>query len=303
VVDEVRERLLACDGVIVWVDPIVNGQDRSLLDPMLRDVASQGIWVSAHPDVILKMGTKEVLYRTRHLGWGTDTRLYSNPDELQEGLSLLLKEGPRVLKQHRGSGGSGVWKVELARDALRATEATVRVLHAQRGSTIQEMPLGEFVQQCHPFFTDSGCMIDQPFQDRLGEGVVRCYLTHNRVVGFGFQHVKALMPPPLPEDGPEAAEVPPRLYYGSGKPEFQALKAMLESAWIPQMQQALDIDTESLPVIWDADFLFGPKTASGDDTYVLGEINVQSVYPFPEDALEPLTQAAAARMIASKSVH
>jgi hypothetical protein len=22
------------------------------------------------------MGTKEVLYRTKHLGWGTDTRLY-----------------------------------------------------------------------------------------------------------------------------------------------------------------------------------------------------------------------------------
>jgi hypothetical protein len=55
--------------------------------------------VSAHPDVILKMGPREVLYRTQHLGWGTDTWLYSNPDELLAGLSLLLKSGPRVLKQ------------------------------------------------------------------------------------------------------------------------------------------------------------------------------------------------------------
>jgi hypothetical protein len=31
-------------------------------------VASQGVWVSA--DVILKMGVKEVLYRTKDLGWG-----------------------------------------------------------------------------------------------------------------------------------------------------------------------------------------------------------------------------------------
>jgi hypothetical protein len=30
----------------------------------------KGVWVSAHPDVILKMGVKEVLHRTRHLGWG-----------------------------------------------------------------------------------------------------------------------------------------------------------------------------------------------------------------------------------------
>ena len=44
--------------------------------PLLREVARAGPWVSAHPDVILKMGVKEVLYRTRHLGWGTDTHLY-----------------------------------------------------------------------------------------------------------------------------------------------------------------------------------------------------------------------------------
>ena len=34
---------------------------------MLREVATAGVWVSAHPDVILKMGVKSVLYRTREL--------------------------------------------------------------------------------------------------------------------------------------------------------------------------------------------------------------------------------------------
>ena len=71
--DEVCEQLLKVDGVLVWVDPLSRGKTRALLDPMLRDVASRGPWISAHPDVILKMGTKEVLYRTKHLGWGTDT--------------------------------------------------------------------------------------------------------------------------------------------------------------------------------------------------------------------------------------
>jgi hypothetical protein len=65
---EVRAQLLGCDGVLVWVNPLSDGQNRMMLDALLRDVASKGVWVSAHPDVILKMGTKEVLYRTKHLG-------------------------------------------------------------------------------------------------------------------------------------------------------------------------------------------------------------------------------------------
>ena len=72
------------DGVLVWVNPISEGQDRTTLDAMLRDVASRGIWVSAHPDVILKMGAKEVLHRTRHLGWGTDTHLYRTARAFRE---------------------------------------------------------------------------------------------------------------------------------------------------------------------------------------------------------------------------
>jgi len=65
------------------------------------------------------------------------------------------------------------------------------------------------------------------------------------------------------------------------------------------MCQVLDIDRECLPVIWDADFLYGPKTASGEDTYVLCEINVSSVYPFPDSALEPLARATSGRLRAS----
>lgn len=299
-VDHAYKQLIDLDGVLVWVDPIMRGQDRSRLDAMLWEVASQGVWVSAHPDIIMKMGTKEVLYHTRHLGWGTDTHVYRTPDELSEGLSRLLPVGPRVLKQQRGNGGIGTWKVELVSNASPAVEITVRVLHALRGSAIEEMRLGDFVQRCQPYFAGSGCIIDQPFMTRLGEGMVRCYLVQDRVAGFGFQLVKALMPPP-PGVEPEAVEVPPRLYYGPQKSEFQALKATLESEWVPQMQQVLDIDTGSLPAIWDADFLYGPKTASGEDTYVLCEVNVQSVYPFPEEALEPLAHAAMTLMIVAKS--
>ena len=45
--DEVREQLLSADGVLVWVDPIHQGKTRAALDPLLREVAARGPWVSA----------------------------------------------------------------------------------------------------------------------------------------------------------------------------------------------------------------------------------------------------------------
>src|SRR5581483_5508418 len=62
VLDAVRAQLVTFDGVRVWVNPIHEGRSRAKLDALLRDVAARGVWVSAHPDVILKMGTKEVLH-------------------------------------------------------------------------------------------------------------------------------------------------------------------------------------------------------------------------------------------------
>src|SRR5215470_14491532 len=72
VLDAVRARLAALDGVLVWVNPIHEGRNRGNLDALLREVAARGVWVSAHPDVILKMGTKEVLYHTRAMSWGCE---------------------------------------------------------------------------------------------------------------------------------------------------------------------------------------------------------------------------------------
>ena len=54
----------------------------------------------------------------------------------------------------------------------------------------------------------------------------------------------------------------------------------------------LDIDAASLPIIWDADFLYGPRATSGEDTYVLCEINVSSVFAIPDQA-----PAAIARLV------
>jgi hypothetical protein len=294
--EEVHKQLLRVDGVLVWMNPIQDGKDRSVLDAMLRDVADTGVFVSTHPDIILKMGTKEVLYRTRDMQWGCDTRMYGTTEQLRRELPTSLATGKsRVLKQFRGNGGEGIWKIELVKmDSIPLSGTAVRVRHAKRGGIEQEVALEEFFSICEPYFSKrGGGIIDQAYQERLPEGMVRCYLVHDRIVGFGHQAVNALFPAP---PGSEAPQPGPRLYHPPEMPEFQALKKKVEQAWVPEMQRLLDIRTESLPILWDCDFLFGPKSASGEDTYVLCEINVSSVAPYPETAPPHIAEATLARL-------
>ena len=73
VLDAVRAQLATFDGVLVWVNPIHEGRNRANLDALLREVATRGVWVSAHPDVIVKMGTMEHLlgaHFENHIGMG-----------------------------------------------------------------------------------------------------------------------------------------------------------------------------------------------------------------------------------------
>lgn len=285
---EIRAYLSAYDGVLVWVDPLSEGRTRETLDPLLRDLARAGVWVSAHPDTILKMGVKEVLHRTRDLGWGADTHLYRTEAALRaEFPARLATQGPRVLKPNRGNGGQGVWKVCVANGG------GVRVLSAERGSMPETLALSAFLDRIAPHFgMPNGCVIDQPYQPRLPEGMVRCYVSQSAVAGYGHQLIKALVEPPL--EGPEPPG--PRIMYPPDAAPFQRLRRLMEEQWIPEMQRVLEIETRALPVLWDADFLYGPKTSAGEDTYVLCEINVSSVAPYPDSA-PALVAAAALRAV------
>ena len=297
-VDNVRRQLMGVDGVLVWMNPIQDGRDRSVLDAMLREVAASGVYVSAHPDIILKMGTKEVLYRTRDMPWGCDTHLYADEAQLRQQLPQRLASGEaRVLKQYRGNGGNGVWKVELAAVAgLPGPDTAVRARHARRGSIEATMSLEAFFTRCRPYFSNGGKIIDQAYQTRLPEGMVRCYLVQDRIVGFGHQAVNALFPAPTGRPPDEAPQPGPRLYHPPDMPDFQALKQRVEQQWVGQMQGILGIETHRLPILWDCDFLLGPRQASGEDTYVLCEINVSSVAPFPDSAPPFAAEAAIAQV-------
>jgi hypothetical protein len=290
----VRERLRKCDGVLVWVDPLTDGKDRRDLDAILRELSSQGIWLGSHPDVILKMGTKEVLYRTRDVGWGSDTHLYETFAQFgAEFPKRLTASGTRVLKRQRGNGGQGVWKVTLrSPDQVSLQEAT------QRDGAVAEATLASFIASCEAYFASNGVLLDQAFQPRIVEGMIRSYMSGSELVGFARQYPKGYAEgaPDRNTFGLPAAKT----MYGSTDPQFARLRMNLESEWIPRMCKILALDESSLPALWDADFLFGPRTPSGEDTLVLCEINASCITPFPPDAPAKIAERAATMVASSR---
>ena len=113
----------------------------------------------------------------------------------------------------------------------------------------------------------------------------------DRCAGFGHHKVKALV------DSPAArSEAGPRLYASNTDPRFQRLRRLMEQEWTPQLTSLLNIARGELPMLWDADFMLGPVQADGSDSYVLGEINVSSVHPYPDEAPAEIAKRVADRL-------
>ena len=152
------------------------------------------------------------------------------------------------------------------------------------GGVEEKISFNEFLTRCEPYFAGGGRMIDQVYQPRLSEGMIRCYLVHDKVGGFGHQAINALCPAPAGAPREAAPQPTRRIYHPPSLLEFQALKRQLEEEWVPALQRLLDIRKEQLPILWDCDFMLGPKSDLGDDTYVLCEINASSCFAIPDEA-------------------
>jgi len=300
--DALREQLLGLDGALVWVNPIEAGHSRAPLDALLREVAVAGVFVSTHPDVIMKLGTKDVLVDTREMGWGSDVHRVETSEQLRSEVGRRLAAGSTgVLKQWRGHSGAGVWRVQApVSGAQFAGNSQVLARHAQRGSPELSMTFDEFIALMAPYFEEGGHMVDQAWQPRLTDGMVRCYLVEGRVAGYGLQAVNALYPSTGSDASAEPPPPGPRLYHPPTLPHLEDLKQRLESEWVPELRRTLAIAADELPLLWDCDFLHGEPARAGEKRYVLCEINVSSVAPFPDAAIEPLVSAAVRRIEATQ---
>jgi len=263
--------LLKYQAILIWVNPIEQGGDRKILDSLLTKLSAGGCFVTAHPDTILKMGTKDVLYKTRNSEFGGDIKLYKSFKDFKKDFINNPIE-TRILKQYRGNGGNGVFKVEINVDHTEVT-----VTHANTGMTEIFSSLDDFFRSLEPYFLSNDMLIDQPWNSNIVNGMVRCYLCNNKVAGFGYQEINALYPSKKPSQ---------RFYFSEDCGLFRDLRQLMESKWINEIQTCTGVVKDRLPVIWDADFFINEvNLANTSQKYTLCEINVSCVSPFPESSI------------------
>jgi hypothetical protein len=283
----VRKEAFACDAVLTWINPTEPELDRAALDAFLRELDQSGVLVSAHPDSILKLGTKDVLVTTQTIGWSVEACAYRSLEEFQANFpARVRRDGTRVLKQYRGHSGQGVWKITAADgDKFEVTPA------AREGApqTVGTAALIAFFQT--RVFASGSHLVDQAWVPTITRGMVRAYLCGKKVVGFGYQEINALYPATPGEDFTRL-QPSRRHYYTEQCALFQPLRQRLEQTWLPALAQTLGLGEEDFPLLWDTDFFFG----DAPQDYLLCEINVSCVSPFPESAIMPIIREMKCRL-------
>ncbi len=260
------------DAYISRVNP-GNLRDETGYFQMLRELVSNGVEGLPHPDAMIAYGAKNSVERLK----GTkivpkDVYTYFNFDELKEHFPISLAKGVRVLKQNRGSTGEGIWRVEvLNADRYKGKiplDAKLKLTEAKDNHT-EERTLQDFLEFCIPYLEGlGGMLLDMPFLPRIKEGEIRVLMLRDNVVNV--VHKK-------PADTADAfsATLFSGAKYRYDKPEqWPDLVKSVKSS-LKDIQSRLG--NYDLPLIWTADFILDTNPKTGEDIYVLGEINASCV--------------------------
>jgi hypothetical protein len=217
------------------------------------------------------------------MSWGSIVNRYHSFQELEKGIiTNLEKYGARIIKPYRGNGGRGIAKI--SKDLI--DKNTVHIFYAERGVPEETTDISIFLNRYEHYFENGNHIIDQEWCPSIKNGMVRCYVTLDKVVGFGYQEINALYPIKRQTDFTKT-QPSKRYYYTEACGLFKDLRIQMENEWIPQLMRQFELSIEDMPILWDADF-FIDDSITARNKYVLCEINVSSVLPFPDSAIVPI---------------
>jgi hypothetical protein len=261
-------------GYIPRVNPGTIVEGEAGFFAFLRKLSAHGLVGMPHPDVMIKYGAKDALVKLA----GTpivpaDTYGYYEVEAFKKQFPLTLSTGERVLKQNRGSTGSGIWRVRLVHPE-QAVPGTPLPLDTKLKCTeavdnhVEERELGEFMEFCEQYIVgENGQLVDMTFLPRIKEGEIRILLVGTTPVFV--VHKK-------PAEGAESfsATLFSGAKYTYDKPDkWPDLMKNFELA-LPQIRDRLgNLPT---PLIWCSDFILD-WTEDKKDRFILGEINCSCV--------------------------
>lgn len=275
--DEQRESLVASlpeqyDAYISRINPgHIPGGEAKYLD-FLRELQGAGMIGMPTADAMVAFGAKDALVKLRDLEMvPSDTYAYYDMESFQDQFPKALSTGVRVLKQNRGSTGSGIWRVEYIGDEpvtpgepLPAT-AMVRCTEAV-DNHVEENQLGDFMKYCDQYLGGHGGMIvDMRYLPRIVEGEIRILFVGSEPIFV--VHKK-------PAEGGFSATLFSGAQYTYDPPEKWQHLVDFFLKELPDISERLG--GHATPLIWTGDFMLDTNP-DGSDAYILGEINCSCV--------------------------
>ena len=241
---------------------------------MLRDLVKEGVVGMPEADQMFSLGAKDALVKIKGTKFAhDDTYAYYDLASFKETFPKTLALNERVLKQNRGSTGSGIWRVQLI-DALPEgttsvpLDAKIKCTEA-KDNHVEEHTLASFMTFCEQYIHgNNGMILDQRFLPRIKEGEVRLLMLNETPVNV--VHKK-------PAEGADAfsATLFSGAKYRYDKPSEWPNLITPFLADLPAINDKLG-GFSAFPLIWTADFILDTNE-DGTDAYILGEMNCSCV--------------------------
>jgi hypothetical protein len=266
----------SADAYVSRVNPgnIPGGEGHYL--EMLRYLGDTGVVGMADADTMVEMGAKDALVKLVGTGLALpDTYAYYTVEELRSRFPVSLSRAERVLKQNRGSTGSGIWHVvvedERAFPAGEPLPMDTRVKCVEASDNhVEHRTLGDFLTLCERCIAPSnnGMIVDMRFLPRIKEGEIR-------ILMVGARPMFVVHKKPREDDADAfSATLFSGAKYTYDRPENWSHLVDDFIHELPELQRRLGV--ERVPLIWTADFMLD-TAPDGTDRYVLGEINCSCV--------------------------
>ena len=262
------------DAYISRINPgHIPGGEEKYFD-FLRALCDKGMIGMPHPDAMVAFGAKDALVKIADTELvPSDTYVYYEMDDFQAKFPSVASTGIRVLKQNRGSTGSGIWRVEVIDDRSFAPgsplpiDARIKCTEAL-DNHVEERTLGDFMEFCGQYLEGEGGMIvDMPFLPRIKEGEIR-------ILYVGEEPVFVVHKKPAEGADAFSATLFSGAQYTYDDPAKWSQLVDWFGNWLPQVKEKLG--GHDTPLIWTADFMLD-NNPDGSDKYVLGEINCSCV--------------------------
>lgn len=255
-------------GVIVRINPgQVSGVTNSKWEKLVADISNRGVRVMTTPDVMKKMGAKDVLGKIGHLNCGLeDTKVYYTIQEWEQHFPKTL-DRTRVVKQNRGSSGEGIWVVNVIDKTTPITNDSLLEIREAVDNHRETTTLRDFLKFCHKYLLGKdGLIVNQRYCPRIIEGEIRLNMIGDKVEAIVHKKPVAGGISATLSSGAHYTQYPP------DDPKFNKLITLWDKDK-KNLMNALGLGESPLPLIWTADFIYGDD----DESFIIGEINCSCV--------------------------